>query len=182
MFGPVPLRGSFWTRVVFPLVIHSGTLASCWHLFISSVILSWIEVNFLPESIYSIMAWRFPVGHFLMLFWVNLCIFAFGPSSSPSNCFLVLLIQSGFFCYVLLVAIFYSKLSLHPVAISWNVLFCLYFTLSRYLFNLPSFASTFWCISSSFFVIFFLSCYFLFVPTYYYYYYILLLATFSYQC
>ena len=37
----------------------------------------------------------------------------------------------------------------------WNVLFCLYyFTLCRYLFNLPSFPRTFWFISSSCTVIF----------------------------
>ena len=37
----------------------------------------------------------------------------------------------------------------------WNVLFCLYsFTLYIYLFNLPSFPSTFWFISSSFSFVF----------------------------
>ena len=37
----------------------------------------------------------------------------------------------------------------------WNVLFCLYcFTLCRYLFNLSSFASIFWFISSSCIIIF----------------------------
>ena len=49
-----------------------------------------------------------------------------------------------------------------------NVLFCLYcFTLCQYLFNLPSFASIFWFISSSCIVIFCVAFSFLFlhIPT-----------------
>ena len=73
----------------------------------------------------------------------SMCISAFGPSSNPSNSFVILLIHSVFF-----------------VMFPWlpyfiHILFCLFcFTLYRYLFNLPSFASTFWFISSSCIVIF----------------------------
>ena len=104
---------------------------------------------------------------------VLMSIFAFGPSSSLSNSFPCCLSIRPF-CYVLLVAIFCSKivlLSSHLVvgmfscylplladrisSLFWNVLFCLHcFTLYRYLFNLPSFASIFWFISLSFIVIF----------------------------
>ena len=49
-FGAVPLRRSFWTNVVFLLVIHSGMCVSCRHLYISSASLSWIVVNFLNQN------------------------------------------------------------------------------------------------------------------------------------
>ena len=78
------------------------------------------------------------------------------------------------FCYVLFVLLFCSKIVLflcHPVVgtsscilpliadricfVVLNMLFRLYrFTLYRYPFSLPSFASTFWFISSSFIVLF----------------------------
>ena len=50
MFGAVPLLGSFWINVVFPLVIQSGTCACCRHLFISRASLSWTEENFLNQN------------------------------------------------------------------------------------------------------------------------------------
>ena len=61
---------------------------------------------------YAIMVWRFPIWYFLMLFWVNRCVF------SPSvllRVFLTLFpccLSIRLFCYVLLVAIFCSKIVL----------------------------------------------------------------------
>ena len=98
----------------------------------------------------------------------SICIFAFGPSS------LMLFIHSTFLlcslgCHILLKNCFASFSSgcwyvFEPspptcrknfISLFWNVRFCLYcFTLIRYLFNLPSFTSTFWFISSSCTVIF----------------------------
>ena len=61
----------------------------------------------------------------------------------------------SFSCIQLLLVCFLSS---HPtcfLSLFWNVLFCLYcFTFCLYLFNLPSFLSTFWFISSSCIVIF----------------------------
>ena len=69
MFGAVPLLGSFWIIVVFPLVIQSGTCASCRHLFISSASQSWMEVNFLNQNPFSSLT------SFLVFFWVVRCVF-----------------------------------------------------------------------------------------------------------
>ena len=100
----------------------------------------------------------------------SMCIFSFCPSSSPSNSFPMLLIHSAFLlyfigdyilvqnCFVSLASgcryVFFT-ISLYLVveffSFFWNVMFYLdCFTLSRYLFNLPSFTSTFWIISSSY--------------------------------
>ena len=49
-FGAVPLLGSFWINLVLHLVIESGTIAHCKHLFISSATLSLMEVNFLSQK------------------------------------------------------------------------------------------------------------------------------------
>ena len=58
---------SFWINVVFSLVIHSGTCASCRHLSISSASLSWMEVNFLNYLTLRIQPWPIrlvPPGNF----------------------------------------------------------------------------------------------------------------------
>ena len=97
-----------------------------------------------------------------------MCISVFGPSSSPSNSFVILLIHSAFLlcsldCHILVQNysvslasgcryIFVSSLPtywLNFLSLFWNVLFCLLFYPESICFNLPSFASTFWFISSS---------------------------------
>ena len=118
-----------------------------------------------------------------------MCISAFGPCSSPLRllpCWLYI----RDFSYVLLVAIFSLKLfgfSCIRLSVDFriispnflvefafvfvNVLFCLYcLTIYRYLFNLPSFYSTFWFISLYRRVFFFLCGFSLFslhVPVFY---------------
>ena len=92
------------------------------------------------------------------------CIFALGPSSSPSNTFPILLIHSAFLlcflrshilptnCHVFLSSGCWNVFMHSPptrrkifLFLFWNVLFCLYcFILTSYLFNLSSFANTFW--------------------------------------
>ena len=116
------------------------------------------------------MAWRFPILYFFSIaFSKSMCISAFGTSSSPSNSFVMLLIYSAFLLYSLSGNIlvqnrsvslasgcWYVFISSPPscwqnfLLLFWNVLLCLYyFTLCRYLFNLPSFTTPFWFISSS---------------------------------
>ena len=119
-----------------------------------------------------------------MSFCVNRYVF---PLSGLLQALLILLsfcLSIRLFCCVFLVDIFLSKIFrflLHPVVDMFlchlfpvvsrifllfrNVLFCLYcFTLCRYPFILPSFASTFWYISSSCFAIFsFITFFFLFL-------------------
>ena len=51
--------GSFWLRVVFPLALHSRSLL------ISIANLSWMEVNFLTVSVYTIINWCFSIQYFL---------------------------------------------------------------------------------------------------------------------
>ena len=105
-----------------------------------------------------------------------MCISTLGRSRSPSRFFDILLIHSdfllmiswfpyftlksfSFFCIRLLVfvRVISSNLLVEFLSWFWNVLFLYCFTLYRYLFNLPSFASTFWFISSSCY--FFLCCF-----------------------
>ena len=163
--------------MVFPLVIQSGTYASCRHLFISSASLSWMEVNFLNQNP-CIPSW---LGVFLfdIFFSVflrsSMYISALEPSSGPSSSLVISFIHSAFSlcffgCHIfvqncsvsLASGCWYVFVSCPPncwqnfLSLFWNVLFCLYcFTLCRYLFSLPSFARTFWYISSSCTVFFF---------------------------
>ena len=64
-------------------------------------------------SMYAIVAWYFPIWNF---FSVSLCelryIFAFGPSSSPSNSKRIstYCLSIRLFCYVFFIAIFSSKI------------------------------------------------------------------------
>ena len=97
LFGSVPFRESFWINEVLPVVIHSGTLASCRHLFISSASLSRIVVNFLNQNP-CIPSWLgvFQFDIFCVILSESMCSSAFGPSSSPSNSFAMLLIHSAF--------------------------------------------------------------------------------------
>ena len=124
-----------------------------------------MEVNFLKaESMYTIKARSFPVWHFFECRseWINVYIRlrAFFDSLQFFSCCLSI----RHFCYDPSVPILCSKIvlpHLHPVAglsshflpllsLFWKVLFCLYcMVLFRYLFSFPSFASTFWFISSS---------------------------------
>ena len=134
-------------RVVFSLVTNSGMSASSW------------EVNF------SIMFWSFPIccyewiemyfclrvffqslqlfSHFLNLFGFSVMISTFTYFVPKLFCFpcIRLLVYLRVFSPYLLVEFSIVVLEC-PVC-----LYCL--ILSRYLFSLPSFTSTFWCIASS---------------------------------
>ena len=101
--GVVPFGGSFFIRLVFSFVIHSGISISCWHLFISIAGLSGMDVNFLNQ--YPCMPSWPGVLQFYAFLRVppskSMCFFAFGPSSIPSNAFLMLLIHSAFLLFSL---------------------------------------------------------------------------------
>ena len=142
---------------------------------------------------YAIMVKSFLIRIFLVLLWVNRCVF------SPSVFLRVLLIlflcclSIRLFCYlrshILLQNSFVSSSSVWwyvfvqspptPLLagrffpVFWNVLFCLYcYIWSRYLFSLPSFNSNFWLISPCCIVCFTCVAFFFFVPTcsrYYHY-------------
>ena len=110
---------------------------------------------------------------FCIILYKSMCICAFGPSSSLSSSFIVLLIHSAFLlfswlpyftpklfsfsCIWLLVCFCVISPNLEVefsfVVLECSTLYC--FTLCLYLFNVPSFASTFWFISSNCIVIFF---------------------------
>ena len=160
--------------MVFPLVIHSSTCAPGWHLLLSSASLSFMVANFLNQNS-CIPSWSgvFQFDFFSVALCKSMYISAFGSSSS-SNYF-VMCLSIRLFCYVLLVAIFLSKivqLLLHPVVgmischlplfvgriffycFRMSCFVCIVLPLSRYLFNPLSFTSTFWFISSSCIVIF----------------------------
>ena len=138
-----------------------------------------MEGNFLNQKPYTP---SYPgVFQFGILFSVFIWISVLEPSSSPSSSFIILFIHSAFSSWFL-VGIFLSKIVrffLHPVVCMFSChslpivdrisfrcfgksFFCLdCFTLCWYLFNLPSFASTFWFISSSVTVIFYrVACFF----------------------
>ncbi len=164
--------GSFWIRVIFSLVNHSGMSFAFKHLFISRANLSRTEVNFWNQYP-CILSWPsvFSFGTFLSVALSELrCIFSFGSSSSPCNFFSVLFIDSAFLsCFLcshillqnccfpvirLLVCLraFSSYLRVEFFfSLFWNVPFCRYcLFLSQYLVSLSSFASTSRSISSSF--------------------------------
>ena len=128
-----------------------------------------------PKSMYSITAWYSPICFFLSVVLIkSMYIPTLSRSLSLSNSFAMLLIHLVFLscsldCHILLQncsaslasSCWYAFVSspsscwLNFLSLFRNVLFCLYcFTLSWYLFNLPSFASSFWFISSSCIVIF----------------------------
>ena len=163
LFGAVPLFGSFSINVVFPFVIHSSSCDVCRNLFISSASLPWMEVNFLNQKP-CIPSWPgvFQFDMFLSVTLIkSVCISAL--------VFLWYCLSIQPFRYVFFVAIFLCKIvgflfhlvvgmfycNLHPVAdrIFFHCFgmscFVYCFTFCRYLFNLPSFTSTFWFISSS---------------------------------
>ena len=96
--------------MVLPLVIYSGMCGPCRHLFISSTSLSWMEVNFLNQKP-CISSWPedFLFDIFCVVLSKSMCIFAFGPSSSPCNSFVILFIHLAFSLWFL-VAIFQSKI------------------------------------------------------------------------
>ena len=116
-----------------------------------------------------IMPWRIPIWYvFSVVLRESMCIFAFGPSFTCCLFIqLFLLCSLGclyfapklfcFHCIRLLVCLraISPNLLVEFLLLFWNVMFCLYcFTHSRYLFNVPSFTSNFWLISSSWIVCF----------------------------
>ena len=116
----------------------------------------------------------FSILIFFATFWVNHVYFRFRAFFGVLLVLLSYCLSIQPFCYVSLIAIFLYKIvrflsdlvgifSCHLLPVVdkicfrcfGNFLLCLYcFTLCRYLFNLPSFAITFWFISSSWIVIF----------------------------
>ena len=155
----------------------------------------YIRDFFEPESMYAIMAWNFPIWYFLSVaLSESMSIFAFSPSSSLSNSFPMLFTHSAFFLMFSSFLYFAPKLIcflvIRSLVSSYNLpllagriflvvldrLFCLNcFTLSRNLFSIPSFATTFWFISSSCIVYFswvafsfFVSCSSIFLLFYYF--------------
>ena len=118
----------------FPLVICSCIFVSFKLLLRSSASLSWMDVNFLkPESIYTVMAWRFPIWYFLSAaLSVYRCIFLSGPFSSHKILFSHYL-SIWLFYYVLPFAIFYFRIILphmHPVVGISSVFIILCFSLA----------------------------------------------------
>ena len=123
--------------------------APCRHLFISSASLSWMEVNFLNQNL-SMPSWPgvFQFEIFLVLFWVNWCVF---PLSDLLQVLLILLpccLSIQLFCYVFLVAIFWSKI----------VWFLLHLVVGMFLRPLPTLVGwiSFRCFGMSCFVCIFL--------------------------
>ena len=136
-----------------------------------------MEVNFVNQKT-CIPSWlvvfQFHIFFLLSVLSKSMCIYAFGPSASPSSSLVILFIYSAFFVIFFGCHIFFKiiRFLLHPVVgmFSYHLLpivdriffhcfrmscFFLYcFILCRYLFNLPSFARTFWFLSSSCIVIF----------------------------
>ena len=165
----------FWISVVFSLVIHSATSAPWRHLLISNASLSRMEENILnlnPTILSRPAVFQFDI--FLVLVWINRSVF---PLSDLLWVILILLScclfirlfvifswlpyfspkSFGFSCIRLLVCFrvyspnllkdfFFAVLESPDLSVS--------FYLCRSLFNLPSFAITFWFISSSCIVIF----------------------------
>ena len=105
--------------MVFPL----GTWASCRHLFISSASLSWMEVNILNQKP-SIPSWSgvFKFDIFSVILSKSMCIFAFEPSLSPSNTFLILFIHLVFSLCSLVANIIRSLLHLIVCMFSYHLL------------------------------------------------------------
>ena len=159
-----------------------GLFGSMWSFLWSS-----IRVRELLADIYSFrelichewwwISWIKIFAHFIffrVIFCKSMCISAFGPSSSPSNSFAILLINSAFFLCSLGGHILLQNCSVSLASGCWYVfmsspttcwynflslfchgLLCLYcFTLCLYFLNLPPFSSIFWFISSSCIIIF----------------------------
>ena len=126
----------------------------------------WVE--FLePESMYSIMAWCFPIWYFLVLFWVNRCISPLSDLLPVLRihllCYLFIRLFCNVGCHILLQKVFgftciwwlicFPIISHHslvefPFVILESPVLSVFYPFSISL-NLPSFASTFWFISSS---------------------------------
>ena len=87
--------GSFWIRVVFSFIIHSGMLASLRHLPCYSTSLSWMEINFLKlESMFTLLARILQSSTFLgVTLRESRFIFTSGPSS---NSFFLLFARLAF--------------------------------------------------------------------------------------
>ena len=168
MFGAVPLSGSFWIRVVFTLVIHTGISVFCMYLFILVASLSCVKVNFLSQNQW--MSSRPGIFQFDRFF--KCCLDRFGVYVYPRAFFehsqLCFHVIYTFPLFVMMFPFPYFLQNLLPlsrlfvgmaspilplnvsrfVSLFWNVLFCLYcLILSRYLFSLLYFTSIF-CWSS----------------------------------
>ena len=172
---PFLLWRNFSIRLVFLLIIHSGTSVSIYfdcHFIVNGKL-------FKPVSMFVIMARRFPIWYILSAAWSeSWCIFALGSSSSSPwksffhSAFLLCSLPSHILPQDCFVSLPFGKSSKHSpskirkisLSLFWNVLCCVYcFILSRYLFIHWSFASTFWFIFSNFII----HCVaFLFVSTY----------------
>ena len=117
----VPLKGSSWIKVVFPLVIHSRKSVSWRDLLISVTTLSWVKVNaFKPVYMCAITAWRFPVWYFLSVtLSESRCIFTFSALRVLLNLFLCCLSTRLFLLYCLHCYIFLVIGLLHSNPICW---------------------------------------------------------------
>ena len=169
-FRMVPVSGSFWIRVVFPLVIYSGfLLLHTIYSIVEPVFYGWI-LYLQPESMYSVMAWHFLVCYFLeccsqhvhlyvplealfesLLFFVFLLLIqlpflfcSFCYHISLLKCFCFFYLRSLVYLPVFCIDIF-GRISFRCL---WNVLFLfvLLDPISLSL-SLPSFANSFWSIS-----------------------------------
>ena len=104
-----PFRGYFWINVIVPLVIHPGTSAPCRYLFISSASLLWRRWILFKTRIHVChYGLSFSNFIFLVLFWVNRCVFSLSVLYRVLlTHFPMLLIHAGFLicslgCHILL--------------------------------------------------------------------------------
>ena len=158
-------EGLFLDQVGLPLG-HSFDYLSFLHAFIP---FGWQSVVVRDEFVHAIEARGFPVWYFLSVaVSTSRCISTLGLSSSIQNSVCTLIIHSTFFmifpctyfapksfCLVRIRLLLCLRPSPPPLvgrifSLFWKVLFCPYYlVLYRYLFLLPSFASSFWLNSSS---------------------------------
>ena len=112
----------FSINVVLPF-IQPGTCPFCRHMLISNASVSWMVVNFMTKNP-SFPSWP-GVFQFVISFHVilskSMCIFAFGPFSSPCNSFAMLLIHSLFLLYSLGCHISLQNCSVSLASGSWHV-------------------------------------------------------------
>ena len=122
-------------------------------------------------------AFRFRIWYIFVLFWLNLCVFLLSVllwilQTILPRCLSIWIFLCSLGCHNLLqncsisltTGYWYAFMSFLPTSLFWNILSCLYcFTLCRYLFNLISFAVTFFYFLN-FSCYFFLYCFFLSCP------------------
>ena len=156
--------GTFWIKVVFPLVIYSGISVFSMHLFISVASVSCMEVNVLKQN--PCMPYRPGVFLFDVFKWclerveVYFHPWTFFEHSDPN---FHAVYPFGFFCYDLSVPLFSSRVFLilshlfvgksspiPPLIVarffplfSYVLFYLYYLVLSRYIFSLLSIARIF---------------------------------------